>query len=309
MAHSVLRQTVQDFEVIAVDDSSDDGSIEEIRRLYGNRVRIFETRGEYPLGPGAARNIGVKNARGDWIAFLDADDEWHPEFLSEMHALINLFPGVSAFSCGYYITGDGGPERIDPHTVRYGHLGRHKIGFKEYLRRVSKLLPPVWTSATVMRRSIVLEVGGFPEDCESSEDTDTWLRVAAISPVGWSPFVGAWYHRAVINRTAGKHLPARCVPLVTLGLMYGDNRYYDVRREIRRYMNRIVISRMTQKARIGKVLLKDLSGYSFIHGPLLFLQCLLLLLPRKVVLPLLAVRKALMSQMRNWPVMIKQRQS
>ena len=161
MAHSVLRQNVQDFEVIAVDDSSDDGSIEEIRRLYGNRVRIFETRGEYPLGPGVARNIGVKNARGDWIAFLDADDEWHPEFLSEMHALINLFPGVSAFSCGYYITGDGGPERIDPHTVRYAHLGRHEIDFKEYLRRVSKLLPPVWTSATP-KRPLPVELSALP---------------------------------------------------------------------------------------------------------------------------------------------------
>ena len=298
MIKSLLHQTLQDFEVIVVDDSSTDGSIEEIKRLYGNKARYFRTAGDVQLGPGAARNIGVANARAEWIAFLDADDEWHPDHISQMNAQIKRFPEASVFSCGWYITGNGGSQHKDPHTLKYAGHGYHTIDFAEYLKRMRNRLAPIWTSVSVMKRSTLLEAGGFPENCMNSEDQDTWLRVSAISPIGWSPFTGAWYHREAVNRTAGRYPEYRCNIVATLDGMYCDTRYRHVRRKIRCYMNRVIVTRMTANARKGNANLSDLSNYSFIHSPFLFFQSLLLFLPKGIVNPLLKIRKAIVNRIK-----------
>lgn len=87
---SVRAQTFTDFEIVAVDDGSTDGSIETLRR-YGPAIKILR---QSNRGPSAARNLGIANSTGEYFAFLDADDWWKPEFLARLIAALDAILGA-----------------------------------------------------------------------------------------------------------------------------------------------------------------------------------------------------------------------
>jgi glycosyltransferase involved in cell wall biosynthesis len=99
---SVLNQTFRDFELIIINDASTDGSVEEVQKFNDPRIRLLH-RDEPGPGGYAARNLGIKEARGKWIAFLDADDEWYPEHLWKMKELSIRYPEVYFMGCGWHI--------------------------------------------------------------------------------------------------------------------------------------------------------------------------------------------------------------
>ena len=74
---SIFAQTFQDFEIVIVDDGSTDNSVEEVEKFDDSRIRLIH---QTNAGVSAARNRGIEEARGELIAFLDADDEWKPEY-------------------------------------------------------------------------------------------------------------------------------------------------------------------------------------------------------------------------------------
>jgi len=91
---SVLAQTYPHFELIIVDDGSTDGSFETASDIQDARIRIIRQENR---GVSAARNRGVAEAKYDWVAFLDGDDEWLPDFLMQMYKLCNDFPGYGIY--------------------------------------------------------------------------------------------------------------------------------------------------------------------------------------------------------------------
>ena len=119
---SVLAQSYQDFELILVDDGSNDGST-RIAKAFADRheqVRYLEHPRHRNRGMSASRNLGIGSARGDLIAFIDADDRWRPSKLEEQVKLLDRFPEVDLVcgSANYWSSWEGGQDRI----VRTGHV-------------------------------------------------------------------------------------------------------------------------------------------------------------------------------------------
>lgn len=97
---SILTQTVSDYEVLLVDDASTDDSLERIRRIRDERLKIIETQSKHAVGAAAARNLGIEEAKGRFLAFLDADDLWHPKKLEKTLAYMKKKDAAFVFT-GY----------------------------------------------------------------------------------------------------------------------------------------------------------------------------------------------------------------
>lgn len=97
---SILNQTLHDFELVIVDDGSTDKSIDVVRDFKDDRIVLIQQKN---AGPGAARNTGVRNAKADWIVFLDADDENLPDSLEFFSEMIEEYPEADIFDTGKYL--------------------------------------------------------------------------------------------------------------------------------------------------------------------------------------------------------------
>lgn len=120
---SVLVQTYTNFEIVVVDDGSTDKSVEEVRSIGDDRIQLL---GQSNAGPSKARNTGVKNSKGDWIVFLDADDELLPDALSIFAEIIVEHQDVDIIDCNRYVR-RGNDEQLGFHPLE----GYVKNPFKE----------------------------------------------------------------------------------------------------------------------------------------------------------------------------------
>ena len=192
---SVLAQTASPLEIIVVDDGSTDGSAEVAESFTSPLLRLIR---QPNGGVSAARNRAISEARGEWVALLDADDEWRPGFLERVSLLSLECPDCKAFGTGFDIRdAGGGLTRGDTPTVR----GRVDY-FAEAMRRYV-LIP----SAAVLHRQTVLAAGGFPEGMRLGEDQYLWTKIARMSPVGFLPEPLVIYSRAAQNRSAAVYRP------------------------------------------------------------------------------------------------------
>jgi glycosyltransferase involved in cell wall biosynthesis len=176
---SVLRQTFHDFEYLVVDDGSVDDSAEIIKAHVGDDPRFRLVQGEH-RGLSATRNAGVREAKGQYIAFLDGDDRWHPKFLERQLQLIqSLPPDVGAVFCRSRLVLENGT----PVFFQWQRAGRYD--FDDFLVNSN---PARNGSSLLIRKSCFADVGGFDEDLRYIEDLDMWLRIAATSktPVLWA---------------------------------------------------------------------------------------------------------------------------
>jgi len=94
---SVVAQTFQDYEIVCVDDGSTDGSCALLKQ-YGARVRVIQ---QANAGQSAARNVGVRQATGGFVAFLDQDDRWYPSKLAQQVTVLSAEPDVAMVHCNY----------------------------------------------------------------------------------------------------------------------------------------------------------------------------------------------------------------
>lgn len=171
--HSILKQSFQNYEIIIIDDGSTDHSIEEVKKITDSRIRLIH---QSNAGVSAARNRGIKEARGEYIAFLDADDEWKPDYLKTQYELVQKYPECNVFACNYEFKDV--QEKVKPTIIR-------KLPFKgedgilsNYFEVASCSHPPLWTSAVIVKKSAIQSIGGFPIGIKSGEDLLTWARLA-----------------------------------------------------------------------------------------------------------------------------------
>ncbi|MGD0014479.1 MAG: glycosyltransferase family A protein [Bryobacteraceae bacterium] len=182
---AVLRQTLPQFEVIVVDDGSTDGGGDIVRQIADGRVRVVAQENR---GASAARNRGIAESRGELVALLDADDEWEPDFLETMRHLAAVFPNAGIYAAGLRrLKSDGSSVEIfaslaaDPGLVE-DYFGAPQEGL---------LFAP---SCAVLRRSVLADIGGYPEGEPVGEDLDLWVRVALKYGIACTRRVLVTYH-------------------------------------------------------------------------------------------------------------------
>jgi glycosyltransferase involved in cell wall biosynthesis len=168
--NSVLAQHFEDMELIVVDDGSTDGTAEEMKR-YGGRVKLIQHSGN--RGVSAARNRGILQARGKYIAFLDSDDLWVKGKLKIQVAFLDDNPH---YPLCY----------TDEIWIRKGKRVNPMLKHAKYSGWIfEKCLPLciISPSSAMMRKTLFPKVGFFDEALPVCEDYDFWLRVSARFPI------------------------------------------------------------------------------------------------------------------------------
>lgn len=178
---TVLDQTYQDFEIVIVNDGSTDYSVEEVAKVLDPRIHLIH---QSNAGVSAARNRGIEEARGEYIAFLDADDEWKTDYLKAQYELTQKYPECSVFACNYEFKDTQG--KITSTIIR-------KLPFKgedgilsNYFEVASCSHPPLWTSAVMVKKSAIQSVRGFPVGIKTGEDLLTWGYLAVKYKIAFS---------------------------------------------------------------------------------------------------------------------------
>jgi len=165
---SVLDQNFRDFELIVVDDGSADNTAEVINQFSDiHKISISKNR-----GVSFARNLAMKQARGEWIAFLDSDDLWQKDKLAIQMKWIECNPDYHAIYTDEIWIRNG--VRVNPmrkHRKYSGDIFRHCLP-----------LCIVSPSSVLLRGELLSEIGGFDESMPVCEDYDLWLRISMRFP-------------------------------------------------------------------------------------------------------------------------------
>ena len=192
---SVIEQSLTPGEIIVVDDGSTDGSRAIVERIIAEHpeagIRLITQQNS---GVSAARNRGIAEAKGDYIALLDADDAWLTGYIAEVCRLMEYYPDADAYSTAFDIV--SGTKRVAanvPTTEGYIDIA------EEALQRRYPIIP----STATLRREAVLRAGGFPEGMRIGEDQWLWVKmVQQGAKFCFSPMSLVRYSRTASNRSA-----------------------------------------------------------------------------------------------------------
>jgi glycosyltransferase involved in cell wall biosynthesis len=169
---SVLAQTYSDWEIVVIDNGSTDGTDKHLLAKYGNTLRLIRL--DTNVGIPKGRNVGIREARGGYVALLDSDDYWKPNKLSRQMRCFEEDPsyGMVATQCSS-VTPDGSTrERNRPGKSGWVLVDLFKANF-------------IRTSSAVIKKEVLDSIGLFDEELAECEEYDLWLRVASKWPIGF----------------------------------------------------------------------------------------------------------------------------
>ncbi|MCF3646977.1 glycosyltransferase family 2 protein [Planktothrix agardhii] len=166
--NSVLNQTFKDWELIIIDDGSQDSTVKIIREIEDSRIRIFS----YDNGGlSLSRNRGIHHAQGEYITFLDADDLWTSDKLEAQFQALEEHPEAAvAYSWTDYIDQSSQFLHSGRHITINGNVYQHLL-VNNFLENGSNPL---------IRKQALNQVGGFDSSINSVADWDMWVRLAAL---------------------------------------------------------------------------------------------------------------------------------
>jgi len=174
---SVLGQRFRDFEYIVVDDGSTDQTAEEVSKRSDPRLTLVAAQHD---GPANARNVGLERARGQFVAFLDGDDRWHPDFLGrQLASLQSAGPDVAAVFAR---------SRVISQTGRLYAFRWQRAGRYDFDDMLIDSCPPRTGSSLLIKKSAI-DAAGYFRDKRTVSDLDMWLRIQRDS--GMPYFLGS----------------------------------------------------------------------------------------------------------------------
>lgn len=182
---SVLGQSHQNFELIVINDGSTDGSADVVGQIQDSRIRLTTQTNQ---GVSKARNNGVLDARGNLIAFIDADDLWYRDHLKHLLLAYTKYKHAGLF-CNRFVT-----NQLKENNA-FRDIGVEYTECPHYVRNVVGRGPVVWTSAAMIRKDVFLSAGGFPEGISHGEDIALWIKASRCAPIVFSTYVGALYNQ------------------------------------------------------------------------------------------------------------------
>ena len=231
---SVLDQTLQSFELLFLDDGSTDGSADLASCQTDSRVRVVRLA---HAGVSNARNRGIAEASGQFIAFLDVDDAWHPEFLAKMTARLAERPECAVAYCGWQnvgVTGGRGLPYV-PRTL-------DGVAHPDHLLACC----PWPIHAALTRTAAVRAANGFDRSLAVGEDFLLWLEIACFHPIVLVPEVLSFYHHDAGQQATRHALRAAMQPFLAQQLFLA--RHPSIRTRLgRRRVRELTLGRLLQK--------------------------------------------------------------
>lgn len=171
---SVLNQTHKNLELIIINDGSTDNSLSVVKSINDNRVKIVS---QPNSGVSAARNKGILLASFNWLALLDGDDEWEPDFLEEIRNAIQVNSSCIAYASGFKkIEINGGI-----HFSNTKYLPEKQGVIENYFKSLYHNGPTLTSSSVCLNKNLLKTKGIiplFPIDAKRGEDLDAWTRIA-----------------------------------------------------------------------------------------------------------------------------------
>lgn len=187
---SALDQTFYDFEILVINDGSTDSSLSIANEINDKRIQVITQSNK---GVSAARNLGIKEANYEWIAFLDGDDLWKPNHLEQIIKMMSIFPNKCVYATSFKFSTNRKVYRHSRDKNIFTVENYFKEALKEHL---------LWTSITVVNKSCFEEVGNFREMLTNGEDLDLWTRLAKRYEIVKSLEITSVYRIDAENRTS-----------------------------------------------------------------------------------------------------------
>ena len=175
---SVLNQTFEDFEVIVINDGSSDNTLKALEDICDVRLGVINKENE---GVSVARNTGINNASGEYICFLDADDEYLANHLDHLNKMI-----LNNQSCGFYSTRFCMSKIDDPNDIDMPRTSGKIIYYENFVKETLVTSEKIWTGCICVRRELFEKYGMFEPNVKLGEDVDMWKRIYVHTGVVFS---------------------------------------------------------------------------------------------------------------------------
>lgn len=246
--NSILIQNTPAEEIIVIDDGSTDQSANVVKNISDSRLRLIQ---QHNMGECAARNRGVTEAKNELIAFLDADDEWKPDFLTHIQELQKNFPDCGAYATGYDVMSTFG---ISSSSSLAGLPPAPWMGIIPNWFKVVQLSPPFFPSSIAIAKRVFQEVGGFPAGVKRGGDIMMWIRLSIHYSIAYSHSHQVIYHTEADNRACvifpseGESVCAKMMA----DMLENHEVPHDLMQDFKDYYARLQINKAKDMIKVGQ---------------------------------------------------------
>lgn len=183
---SVLNQTYTNYEIIIINDGSNDGSESKVLEFKDSRIQLYNQKNQ---GAAMARNLGIEKAKHEYIAFLDADDLWMENHLETLSTLIQDFPNVGIYASRYQLIFKERKISIP----KFNGISQDFYGIVPDYFNASLNYAVATSSSIAVPKYVFEKIGNFKSKISSGQDVDMWIRIASKYPVAISAKITASY--------------------------------------------------------------------------------------------------------------------